>query len=68
MCVGIRFPGRSKKTAELAVGITDVGGIEVPVDVEIGDTAMPASPHEVSEFTKRWKVTRRVQVDAVRKR
>ena len=47
MRVGVRFPGRPVKATELTVGIANIGGIEVPVHIEIGRPPMLSAPDKV---------------------
>src|SRR5690242_840858 len=56
VCISVRLSRGAKEAAKLAVGITNVGRVEVPVDVEIrGATVTPASDR-IGEFAERRQV------------
>src|SRR6185436_21194869 len=51
---GVVLAGQGREAAELAVvGVdADVGRIDVPVDVEVGDVAVQAPPYRVGELAE----------------
>ena len=57
---GVIFPRQSRKTAELAVvGIdTDVGRIDVPVDVVVGNISVESSAHVICKPAELQKIGR----------
>ncbi len=60
-----RRAGIPSKRAELAMGDTNVGRIDVPIDVEIGDVPVFLLAHAICQPTNRQQVRRAVQPDAV---
>src|SRR5215831_7179203 len=50
MGIGVRLARRSKKAAELAIYIADVGGVEMTIYVEVGRASMLSSTHSISQF------------------
>ena len=60
--------GVTAKGAELAMSDTNVGRINVPVDVEIGDVAVLFFAHVIREPADRQQVRRAIQRAAVVKR
>jgi len=64
--VGAGRIGRAAKGAEFAVSDADVGGIDVTIDVEIGDIAMLFFADEVREPAYGEKIVRFIQRETVR--
>ena len=63
--VRARRVGVAAKRAQLAVRHADVGGIDVPVDVEVADVAVPLLAHVVGQPAQRQQVRRAIQRQAV---
>ena len=53
MRVGVGLSRRAIKAAKLAVGVTNIRRIEVPIDVEISGAAVLAAANAVGEFAQR---------------
>ena len=54
--IGVGLTRRTEEAAELAVGVTDVGRVEVPVDVVIGHAPVQAPPDGVGKAPERGHV------------
>ena len=55
--IGIRLARRAKEAAEFAVNVTDVRGIEMPINVEISRTSVLLAANSVREFAKRIQIS-----------
>src|SRR5580700_4785642 len=63
--VGLGILGSLAEGAEAATGDAYVGGIDVAVDVEIGDVAVHALTHAISEPADAEQIGRAVEGDAI---
>ena len=63
--VGAVSPGFAAEGTELATGHADVGGIDVAVDVEIGDVSVPLFADVVRQMADGKKVVRVIKRDAL---
>ena len=66
MRVSVWLARGSIETAELTVGVTDIGWIEMPVDVEVRDFAVSFSSDCVCEFSEAGQIIRSKERDAIR--
>ena len=65
--IGIRLTRRAKETTELAIGITDIRRIEMPIDVEVRRPAMLLSSRGVGKFAQRVEIVSAEESYAVSK-
>src|SRR5438270_6405355 len=63
--VRVRVLGALSEGAEAATGHANVGGIDVPVDVEVSLVAVQSLPDYIREIAEPQKIGRAVQCDAV---
>src|SRR5438034_2248909 len=54
--IGIRLPRRTVKPAELAVGITNIRGIEMPINIEICHATMFSASNAIGECAQPGQV------------
>ena len=64
MCVRTLLPGAFVEAAEFAIGDTDVGVVEMPIDVVIGRQAVLSPPDRVSQLPDGVKVGGAIKRDA----
>ena len=63
--VGAGSVGIASESAQLAVGDAHVGGIDVAIDVEIGDVAVAFFAYVIGEPADGEKIGRAIQRDAI---
>ena len=65
VCVSIWLAWRAKETAKLAVGVTNVCGVEMAIDVEVSRTAVSSPAFAIRKFAECGKIRSRIQRDAI---
>src|SRR5436309_2412590 len=65
MRIGTRLSRRAIKSTKLTVGVTNIGGIEVTIYIEISCATVLAAANAISEFAERWQVVRCKQSDSI---
>jgi hypothetical protein len=66
--VGIGFSWGSEKPTELAIGVTDICWIEMPVDVEVRDPTVSSAPNHIGEFAERWQIVSGIKIYTINER
>ena len=63
--IGVRLARGTKESAELAIDVTDIGRIEMPVNVEISGAPVPPAANRIGEFAQRIEVVGGKERDSI---